>query len=216
MKWIILTLFGLLIFSACSNESNELRYTAEAGELTIFYRGHTFDFNWMGYGRQIPPQIMRHDMDGDGSPEIAILLWEGSGTGFSVDDLHVISFQNGRPAIHTLAWYATDLWFAPPIATEIQDDGLTIKITFNGQTHIANSHIKNYRDWENAEFAGFGTFGIVNFGIADSRITSSVGLAAYYSNIGGSGMFYIATVRAFVGFNGESLYLYDYTIEIFD
>lgn len=45
--------------------------------------------------RCIPPQVWLRDMDGDGAEELAVSCYVGSGTGVSVEALHVVEQKDG-------------------------------------------------------------------------------------------------------------------------
>ncbi|MDF2988716.1 MAG: hypothetical protein K0R50_4226 [Eubacterium sp.] len=61
-------------------------------EGTILYyndKGHFFNWSYLT-PRFILPQMDLNDFDGDGKEELAVVLYVGSGTGYSVEELHII------------------------------------------------------------------------------------------------------------------------------
>lgn len=54
-------------------------------------------FDWIySTPRTISPQLYFSDFDGDGELEIAAILYVGSGTGVSVEELHIIEYEEGN------------------------------------------------------------------------------------------------------------------------
>lgn len=50
--------------------------------------------------RLILPEMKYADYDGDGTKELAVSLYNGSGTGFSVEELHIVSWEGTKVMDH--------------------------------------------------------------------------------------------------------------------
>jgi len=66
---------------------------------------HERQFDWIsGTPREIMPDMQAADFDADGEDELAVILYIGSGTGVSVEELHVVEFDGeGRMEDHVFA-----------------------------------------------------------------------------------------------------------------
>jgi hypothetical protein len=62
--------------------------------------GHYYEWNYLT-PRRILPEMNVGDYDNDGDDELSIVLYVGSGTGFSVEELHIIELSEKRTLSET-------------------------------------------------------------------------------------------------------------------
>ena len=80
------------------------------GKALIRWRESLAEFDWMFCsGPQIsPPQMDRFDVDGDGEDELIVICYTGSGTGVSVEELHIL--EKGPDGTPTDCAFPESLW----------------------------------------------------------------------------------------------------------
>ncbi len=159
----------------------------EGVELVIGEQRQRLDWRYTT-PRQIMPAMQAADYDGDGKDELAVVLNIGSGTGVSVDELHVVEFQdvNGTsdaPFVDYMlpeADYRTQLEEALAFRVNGQDGGWIGEIAIDGQRHeiSLNEFLSSYgvEPEAIADRLGFGS--IVYFDVGQGEITfaAAVGL----------------------------------------
>lgn len=109
-------LYGLPLYADASQETALIRWGDSLAE---------FDWPWLT-PQQILPQLFCFDLDGDQEDELIAVCHSGSGTGISVDDLHVLEKSPGG----TLTDYSLPWEFF----REDLSEALSVE-TINGRTY---------------------------------------------------------------------------------
>ncbi len=72
-------------------EADAAFYSLDWDKVLIRWEDSLAEFDWLfATPRSIPPQIWCSDLDGDGQDELAIDCYIGSGTGVSIEELHIL------------------------------------------------------------------------------------------------------------------------------
>lgn len=67
------------------------------------------EFDWLfATPRRIPPRLFCFDIDGDQENELAVICYAGSGTGVSIEELHII--EKGPDGVLTAYTFPESLW----------------------------------------------------------------------------------------------------------
>ncbi len=102
----------------------------------------TRTFDWMySTPRDIAPRLQVQDYDGDGKEELSVILHVGSGTGLSVDELHMIKMDPADPDYfkdQVFHDYEAQLNKAVQIKTILQNDVLFGQLSIDSASHSVN------------------------------------------------------------------------------
>lgn len=176
--------------------------------------GQAYPFDWTYLTpRKIMPVMQAADFDADGEEELAIILYVGSGTGVSVEELRIIEFhEEGVEA---------DYWFPPEdylvqtaenaaFRTLIKDGVLLGEIAAGSQTYHVN--LETFASEEFGKIDDRLIFGdIVGFRAKDGKLTAEFGVG-----IGGEKFAtpqYIGTLHAEVRYRDGVFTLTNFAFE---
>jgi hypothetical protein len=192
--------------------------------MVLYYKGAGLHFDWHGITpRNIFPELLYHDFDGDGAKELAVTLYYASGTGVSLMSLHILRFdenENHRlsPTVteYVLSFDNIDDWLTEPILSTLSADGESFVMEFNGESHMIEL-LTEYQVHDGTTidytFAGVEPGLIVKFEIEDSQIKATVALGVMYEE---SAMpHYFGKITADVVFDGDRLQLEGYNFALY-
>jgi hypothetical protein len=130
-----------------------------------------------GAARGAFPQMLYHDLDGDGRNELAISVVSGSGTGVALNNLYVLSFdEDGNHRLHYLLGWNVNDWFDIGLDFEIIEGESAFKFHFAGEDFIVNIFDDEY----STPLMGIGVGDIVSFWFDDSDIVVYVAVGKQY------------------------------------
>jgi hypothetical protein len=160
------------------------------------------------------PQILYHDLDGDGINELAMITHAGAGTGVSVSHLHLLTRQPSGDWVlsHSLENFWDDLnnWFKPPMFHEVTEDGDAFYLHFDGEKFLFDI-TEDYQIYGNFEIS-YGTH--IGFEFEDNQIKVYIAIATVCETFPNPGyVHYFGSVTANVIFDGQSLFLDEYKFE---
>jgi hypothetical protein len=128
------------------------------------------------------PRLQVEDYDGDGRMELSVILYIGSGTGVSVEELHIIAMDPADPEYftdHVFKGYDTQLSKAVQFKTMLQNDILYGKISIGSASHSVN--LKDYQSPEFGEAKDQLVFGnLVRFDHEDKQLKARFGAEAIF------------------------------------
>lgn len=123
------------------------------------------------------PHLQVRDYDGDGRAELAVDLFIGSGTGISVQELHIIDIDPSDPEYfidHAFKDYVAQIDEAVRFNTYMQDGDLFGQISIGSESYSVS-----LQDYQSPEFGKIGErlyFGnIVRFDEQDERLKAQFG-----------------------------------------
>lgn len=123
------------------------------------------------------PRLQVEDYDGDGRQELSVILYIGSGTGVSVEELHMIAIDPADPDYfqdHVFKAYAAQLGKAVQFKTTQQNDSLFGQISIDSASHSVS--LKDYQSPEFGEVKDQLVFGnIVRFDHEGKQLKAQFG-----------------------------------------
>ncbi|MDR0324748.1 MAG: hypothetical protein LBI19_01465 [Oscillospiraceae bacterium] len=185
--------------------------------MVLYQNGKGTYFDWPGLmPRRVLPQMMYNDFDGDGAKDLAVTLLIGSGTGFHVMDLHILTIGGTvndwyEPIYtdHVLAAANVSEWMAEPITATLTDDGNSIILDFLGK----NFEVVYNAYSDSGSFTGISYGDIVHFVFEDNRIKTSIALGFTCENY--TTPDFIGDIEAYVVFDGVNFNLEEYTFTLY-
>lgn len=186
--------------------------------MILYQNGKGTYFDWPGLTpRQILPELSYCDYNGDGQKELAVTIYWGSGTGYSMVDLHILEITqlDSRKPIyidHALLSSEVNTWFTKPITANQSDDKKAFTISFNNQDYIIN--FDNTDNSKSGNFTGISYGDIVEFKFDQSAIKVNIEIGLKFENY--ATYDYIGTVEAAVSFNDNHFSLSDYAFTVDD
>jgi len=176
-------------------------YIANETELTIlYYKGQIIYFtDWPPIGgRGVYPQLLYHDLNGSGRKDLAIIVHAGSGTGVSLSNLHVLSFDDeGNHHITYLLGRDVHEWMTAPMDFEVIEDSETFRFYFAGQSYIIDCF-----SFEGETLISVGTCSVASFWFEGTQIKTVVAIAARYET---RSPIYFGNANSVVRFDGGNL-----------
>lgn len=156
-----------------------------------------FDLNWLTPG-VILPRMAYGDFDADMDLELALILYVGSGTGLSVEELHIIEFGDSG------VW--TDNYFAPDDYRAILDQSVEYLYDEPSRTLTvqAEGGSVSYAVPEEQTYTGPCGFGAVVSFLTEGDALGAVFGAAYIPNASPGNSQYIAQIQADVVYTGAA------------
>lgn len=131
---------GRKLLASVPNQ-NIFLYGEENGvALRIGDQTRTFDWEYWT-PRDIAPRLQVQDYDGDGKEELSVILHVGSGTGLSVDELHMIKMDPADSDYfkdQVFHDYDAQLNKAVQIKTILQNDVLFGQLSIDSASHSVN------------------------------------------------------------------------------
>ena len=219
MKKFLALLLVAILLSACNSpvtdDITEVPLFAELPDDDIYlyndflrYKGKDIPFEWEGITpRQILPELLYHDFDGDGKKELAVTVYYGSGTGIALMSLHILKIEENTNAFteYVISVDNIEDWFTEPISATLSEDGESIVLHFDGENHVISEPVLT-----GYTFSGVGTSYTVLFAFDGTRIKATIALAMLYEE----GVFahYFGEVHADVVFDGEGFRLENYSV----
>ena len=184
--------------------------------MVLFIDGQGTYFDWGAVTYKALPVLSYFDYDSDGEKELAVLLYVDSGTGISKTDLHMLKILRDKNDHITYTEYSLlsnrnasgnslDNWFTKKITAHYSEDCTKV--------------IMNYDGTEYAFEVGYDTLGSL-YGVAygnivkirfteDNEIIVSIEIGLKVERF--ADRYYVSTVEAKVVFDGNELYLSDYS-----
>ena len=171
------------------------------------------DFNWPYMTpRGISPRMQVSDFDSDGKDELLVILYVGSGTGVSVEELHIVEIsedktlsgkQLGSPnpeyfKDHMFSNYTSQLDTDIGFRTFNKAGELMVNITTHTKTYTVS--LKNFQSKDYGKIDDKICFGnIVRFNTENNKIMAEfgVGITSQYN----PDPFYIGSIDAEVEYN---------------
>ncbi|MGO4540627.1 hypothetical protein [Paenibacillus sp. 2TAB19] len=158
-------------------------YSQESEGVTLQVGDKEQSFDWIyATPRDIPPHMKALDYDGDGGDELAVDLYMGSGTGVSVEQLHVIELndtglENGhffKDYVYIPDVYLGQLHDAVAFSLSNDDDALSGQITIGD--HLYTVNLEPYKASDLGPINEGLVFGsIVRFTLEDKVIKAEFG-----------------------------------------
>lgn len=149
-------------------------------------------FDWPGLTpRNILPEMSYLDYDNDGKKELAVTLYVGSGTQYSIMDLHILKIvepskdnkDTYKPKYTDYSLLGDDVskWMTIRFTGTLSADKKTINLNFNGKMY----QVDNWTDYPQAgKYNGIGFGDIVKFSFDNNRkIHVRIAVGATYENV---------------------------------
>lgn len=90
-------------------EENAALYALDDDTVLVCWEDNLAEFDWLYLTpRQILPRLFFFDIDGDWEDELAVICYVGSGTGISVEELHIL--EKGPDGTLTAYTFPESLW----------------------------------------------------------------------------------------------------------
>ncbi len=222
---VLLIMTAILLNTACTSTSStepdssaeQLSLLAEIPEDEIFLYAResdgvllkigeherTFDWEYMT-PRMVMPEMQTYDVDADGENELVILLYIGSGTGVSINELRIIEFdESGHIVDHVFKSedYRAQVGHNTEFRTLLREEALLGEITIGSNRYSVN--LSEYQSDEYGKIADHLLYGnIVNFNNENQQMTVDfaigIGIETFVEPV------YIGTLVADVSFrDGE-------------
>lgn len=195
--------------------SGEAEFEGEITDKVVLYAGdqkQEFGWNYMT-PRFILPQLQTYDFDKDGEDELSVILYVGSGTGVSIEELHIVEIDgkqllSGNQADHPSSENFVDRVFddyASQLHEMVSFKTFTRAGELIGRITIGQ---KNYdvslKDYQSAEFGKINNTlvmeSIVRFRSENGKLAAEFG-AGITSDAFASAV-YIGTLQADVNYTG--------------
>ncbi|GMK42595.1 hypothetical protein PCCS19_56550 [Paenibacillus sp. CCS19] len=179
---------------------------------------HVQQYDWIYMTpRGIEPRMAVKDYDGDGHDELAIILYIGSGTGVSVEELHMIEIEEDpklRDHMFQESDYLDQVYPAISFKPIKQEEELTAEVKVGSKTIEVT--MKNYYDHEEFGAASdkLGIRDIVGFSFDDNKaIKASFGVGVLFEKIASPQ--YIGRLNADVSYRDGQFKLsnYEFVVE---
>lgn len=208
--------------------SSEPALVASIPERSIYLYGldngvelHTGDlvqqYEWIySTPRMIEPRLAVKDYDADGHDELAIILYIGSGTGVSVEELHMIEMEED-PELHDHVFkendYLDQVYPAITFKPIKQADDLTAEVMVGSK----KTEVKMTKDYNHDEFGAaydkLGIRDIVGFSFDENKdIKASFGVGVLFEKIATPQ--YIGSLNADVSYRDGQFKLSNYEFDI--
>ena len=186
----------------------------EENSVTLRIGDDTRQFDWEYMTpRGVLPQLQVQDYDGDGRAELSVILYIGSGTGVSVEELHIIDIDPSDPDYfrdHVFEDYTVQIDKAVRFNTFKQDGDLFGQISIGSNTYSVS--LKDYQSPEAGKVSDYLYFGnIVRFYEEDNRLKAQFGAGMILEKFAGPE--YIGYVVADVSYKAGKFTLSHYTFE---
>ncbi len=146
---------------AADYDEDTYLYAVSYEQAVLRHKGISKAFDWIvTTPRFYLPQINVHDYNGDGSKDIAISLYVGSGTGLSIYELHIVEVVDGQ--------FVDNVFLPEDYLKQIGDavsykvDGSTLKISTE-----ANNIDIDITEWSKQSGIELAYGNIVEFALAD-------------------------------------------------
>ncbi|NLD48419.1 MAG: hypothetical protein GX660_14720 [Clostridiaceae bacterium] len=162
-------------------EKDIFLYAQENG-VTLHVRDKEHYYEWLYMTpRGILPRMQVADYDGDGKEELSVILYIGSGTGVSVEELHIIEISEETEILkdHMFSNYTEQLQKAIGFKTYNKDGEKMAEImTPNGTYTVSLEDYNEESFGKIAENLFFGS--IVRFGNDNGKLTAGFGAGVCY------------------------------------
>lgn len=170
----------------------------------VYINGQVLRFdNWAPLfgGRIVYPQMLYHDLNGDSGKELAIIIPSGSGTGLSLNNLHVLSFDESENYRHhhLRGWDVND-WFDIPLEFETIEGESAFRFNIFGESFV----IDIFNDEFSTPLQGIGVGNIVNFWFDGTDIIVYIAVEKHYE--GWTPVFF-GGLQGKVMFDGEDFWI---------
>lgn len=160
---------------AIATENNQVKlYTAlkngdtyEGFVVEVNGNKHTFDWEaprLLGY----TPEIHYADIDQDGQEEVVVILWLGTGTGMSMQELHVIKPNQWKEMNVPSADQAASAWVTSKISNEKGDALIQIQVKGSTPSMTTIRYPDRGEDGNIGEKAGIGA--VTYYIVEDGRL----------------------------------------------
>ena len=184
----------------------------------ILYRdGKGTYFDWPGITpRFILPEMLYRDFDGSGERDLAVLLYVGSGTGFSMMDLHILTVEENendwsKPIYtdHALLGKDVDEWMDEKISLVPEKENNEYRLDFCGKNYTVKLNVGLS---EIGEVTDLGYGDIVSFSFDGSRIKTTIAVGAFFESMM---LEYFGDIEADVVFDGKKFKLENHTFVLY-
>jgi hypothetical protein len=205
------------LYAAIPQEGIYLYGIKEDGGMVLYHNGNGQYFNWPGLTPHLVlPQMNYFDYDGDGTKEIAVTLYVGSGTGLAMMDLHILKLKSIDYGYMT-EYHYEDIGLSGNTDIEkiikksdftysVSKDKSKLEVEFKGK-QISTDYY-----WEqDKHISGIGYGSIVYFNLKENneievKIGIGVNVEEYHQPL------YFGYVTAKVHFDGKSFSFGDYDL----
>jgi len=174
-------------------------------------------FDWPGITpRIILPELLYHDFDGDGTKELAVTLYHGSGTGVAMMDLVILKIEESKRAhwdkpVYTefmLSAFDIHEWIGVKFSATIAEDQKAFYLDVLGRRYTLSEDMLELA--LEYPFTGAILFGnIVYFRFEGTQIRTEIAFGMELEGIAGPA--YFGDIEASVTFDGKNLKLEDYS-----
>ncbi|MDR1629009.1 MAG: hypothetical protein LBS36_02180 [Oscillospiraceae bacterium] len=184
----------------------------------VLYTGNTGQFFDWGFDspRRFYPKIFTGDFDKDGDADVAISVYAKSGTGLSVEDLHLL-----KKVIDSYGWHYSDYAVSEDALEAQLQENITyrfhehsISLLYNGAEQIFSVAEYTANPQEPVTLSGVNYTNIISYEQEGDQIIASFG-AGFTAKEYAAPTFF-ATVRAAVQFMNSGIRLKDIQIQPID
>lgn len=204
---------GLYELAELPDEDIMLVYSEMTDGVVLRIGETEYYYDWSpGFSpRDIQPQMHVADLDDDGEEELAVIIPIGSGTGISVDRLHVVDLSNGQA--NTFADYIEQLHGMTTFTTSMSDGQLIGELTMGAAVYPLN--LATLQQAPFGEISDEMIYGnIENFSYENNTLTARIGVALQSSH--SDAPFYIGLVHAHVRYDGGQFVMENVMFEVGD
>ncbi len=176
--------------------------------------GTYYDWLWIT-PRLVLPELAYQDFDSDGKKELAITLYVGSGTGYSIRDLHLLHIDDTKDESYSeytdycLSGFDVDSWFDNKFTFSQEKDSKIVNVKFDNKDYTVNIG-KEDSDSGPIENVVFGDF--VDFKFDGQKIKAIIEIGFIYKNWVSPQFF--GNVEATVNFSNKQFSLSDYNFTL--
>ena len=184
------------------------------GGVVLSYKGRETLFDWMAMTpRGILPTMKYYDFDNDGDKELAITLYIGSGTGVSIEDLHILEIDNSKLPVYEdyyLNGFDASIWLGEIIEIKGKVDEENVIISLNSSEYT----VKSGENDESGQLVDIHIGQSVSFEFDGNRIKTTIGVGFEYENW--VPLAYCARIDATVVYCEGGFLVEDYSLKVLE
>lgn len=172
----------------------------EEGKYIVELQDKQYSFEWTGMTpRGIEPRLSYEDFDNDGQKELAVILYSGSGTGVSVEELHMLELNEDATIVdvkYEEEQFLNELKQQVSLTLNKEEQALKATVSFNDQNAEVDlsalldesyGEVNDQLGWGNYisfEFDGAGIVGLFKANVTVANQATPIGIGDIKATIG--------------------------------
>lgn len=202
-------------------------YDTKNDQVVLAVGNDKYYYNWLCLTpRFILPKMLVSDFDADGKDELSVVLYSGSGTGVSIEDLHIIEISEGKTLsgnqtgnanpesfkdhIFGQDDYVSQLQKAVSFKTSFKAGELMGEIAIDNKKYIVS--LKDFQSEEYGEISEDIIWGnIVSFNSENNKLVAKLGVGIACENFASPD--YIGTLYAQVNYKAGKFELTNFRFD---